>query len=139
MSKLTVKQENFCCKYVELGNASEAYRLAYDASNMKPETINVKASELLKNGKVSVRVDELKAQHAERHAVTVDTITQELEEARLMAIVEKQSSAAISASMGKAKIHGLVVDKAVVKSDVNVTLENILEDLDGTSADLPST
>jgi phage terminase small subunit len=29
MGKLTIKQEKFCNKYLECGNASEAYRYAY--------------------------------------------------------------------------------------------------------------
>lgn len=57
--KLSVKQENFCNYYIECGNASEAYRRAYSCSNMKDESINVKAVELLNNGKITVRVKEL--------------------------------------------------------------------------------
>lgn len=58
--KLTGKQEAFAQAYVELGgNASEAYRRSYDTRKMKPETIHVKASELLKHGKVSVRIAHL--------------------------------------------------------------------------------
>ena len=41
--KLSVKQENFCNFYLESGNASEAYRRAYNCLKMKPETINSKA------------------------------------------------------------------------------------------------
>ncbi len=44
---LTTKQEKFCQSYVELGNASEAYRRSYDASRMKTESINRKAKELM--------------------------------------------------------------------------------------------
>ena len=35
---LTVKQYNFCQQYMLTGNASEAYRLSYNAANMKTET-----------------------------------------------------------------------------------------------------
>ncbi|MGL5649240.1 MAG: terminase small subunit, partial [Clostridium sp.] len=49
MKKLTQKQENFCQKFVETGNASEAYRHAYNVSKMKPESVNRKACELMKN------------------------------------------------------------------------------------------
>jgi len=63
MSKLTPKQEGFCLSYIETGNASEAYRLNYDAENMKPATIKVKASELLNNGKVTARLAELQKGH----------------------------------------------------------------------------
>lgn len=60
-AKLTPKQEAFCQAFIETGNASEAYRRAYNAEKMKAETINVKACELLKNGKVAVRVEQLQA------------------------------------------------------------------------------
>ena len=44
---LTPKQERFCQLYIELGNASEAYRQSYDADSMAEPTVNTKASELL--------------------------------------------------------------------------------------------
>ena len=62
---LTFKQENFCKYYVDTeGNASEAYRMAYDASKMKAESIWVTACRLLKNSKVSLRIEEIKSQRA---------------------------------------------------------------------------
>lgn len=114
MSNLTLKQEAFCQAYIETGNASEAYRKAYQAEGMKPEVVNVKAVELLKNGKVSVRVDELKGEHRDRHNLTVDDLIRELEEARQAALGAEtpQSSAAVGATMGKAKLLGL--DKLIV-------------------------
>ena len=57
--KLTPKQEKFCREYIKCGNATQAYKKSYNTKNMKPEVINVKASELLKNGNVMVRVAEL--------------------------------------------------------------------------------
>lgn len=59
--RLTVKQEAFCLAYLKTGNASEAYRLSYNAENMKPETIHVKACDLMKNDKVAARLKELNA------------------------------------------------------------------------------
>lgn len=108
---LTPKQEKFCQKYIETGNASEAYRLAYNAKKMKLDVIHVKACELLKSGNVAVRVASLRAIHAKRHEVTIDSITLELEEARILAKDEKQAAPMVSASLGKAKLHGLVVEK----------------------------
>ena len=58
--KLTVKQEAFCLAYIETGNASEAYRRSYDVQDMKPESINRKAKELIDNGKITHRVARLK-------------------------------------------------------------------------------
>lgn len=112
MSGLTPKQEKFAQKYIELSNASEAYRQAYNAENMSNDAIKVEACRLLQNPNVALTVMKIQEQHAERHRVTVDSITKELDEARSLAMEEKQTSAAISASMGKAKIHGLIIDKA---------------------------
>lgn len=63
--KLTEKQERFCNYYLDTdGNASEAYRMAYDTSNMKPESVWCNASKLLSNAKVVQRVAELRAERA---------------------------------------------------------------------------
>jgi len=110
---LTAKQDAFALAYLETGNASEAYRRAYSAENMKPETVAVKASELLAHGKVSVRVKELQEEAAERNRLTVDDLLKELEEARMIAIEDRAPAPAVSATMGKAKILGY--DKQVVE------------------------
>jgi phage terminase small subunit len=69
---LTQKQENFCLAYIKTGNASEAYRQAYNAEKMKPETIHVKACELLQDGNVSVRVKELKDKAESKAIITLE-------------------------------------------------------------------
>ena len=108
---LTPKREKFVQAYVETGNASEAYRRAFNAENMKPEVIHVKASELLANGNVRVRVEELKTAHAERHNVTVDDIRAMLVEDRKFAREMEAPSAAVAATMGMAKLYGHLRDK----------------------------
>lgn len=114
MAGLTIKQEAFCQAYIETGNASEAYRTAYAADKMKPESVNRKAKELLDNGKIAARVAELQGDIKQRHNVTVDSLLAELEEARQKALSAEtpQSSAAVAATMGKAKLVGL--DKQIV-------------------------
>ena len=62
MSNLTPKQEKFCNLYVELGNASEAYRQSYSCSKMKTETINNKAYQMLCRGDIKARVKELQVE-----------------------------------------------------------------------------
>lgn len=114
MAGLTIKQEAFCQAYIETGNASEAYRTAYAADKMKPESVNRKAKELLDNGKIAARVAELQGDIKQRHNVTVDSLLAELEEARQKALSAEtpQSSAAVAATMGKAKLVGL--DKQII-------------------------
>lgn len=71
--KLTVKQKNFCNYYIEeQGNASAAYRRAYKCERMKDSVVNVKASELLKNGKIMVRVIALQKDLQDRSDMTKD-------------------------------------------------------------------
>ncbi|MFD4120920.1 terminase small subunit [Alcaligenes faecalis] len=112
---LTPKQEAFALAYVETGNASEAYRRAYNAVKMKPETVNRTAKGLLDNRKIAARVAELQAEHVERHKLTVDDLLAELEQARQAALTAEtaQSSAAVAATMSKAKLLGL--DKQVIE------------------------
>ncbi|KMK17787.1 terminase [Pluralibacter gergoviae] len=114
MAGLTIKQEAFCQAYIETGNASEAYRKAYAADRMKPESVNRKAKELLDNGKIAARIVALQGEHRQRHNLTVDDLLIELEEARRAALDSDtaQASAAVGATMGKAKLLGL--DKLIV-------------------------
>lgn len=74
---LTPKQEKFALRYVELGNASEAYRQSYDAQNMKPESVWAEASRTMANPLVSARIMELQEEHRARHGITVDRVLQE--------------------------------------------------------------
>lgn len=100
--------------YRETGNATEAYRQAYDTSNMKPESINRLAKANLDNVKIASRLAELSAKDLKRHQLTIDDLIAELEEARQAALCAEtpQSSAAVGATMGKAKLLGM--DKQVV-------------------------
>lgn len=130
---LTVKQEKFCQAYVETGNASEAYRSAYCAGKMKHETVNRNAKALLDNNKITTRVNELQQEHRTKHNITVSDLLRELEEARKAALTAEtpQSSAAVAATMGKARITGL--DKVVIDltADVKVESRSIKDIFDG--------
>lgn len=107
MSNLTPKQEGFCTAYVETGNATEAYRLHYDVSKMKAETINRAAKEMLDLSKISTRIDELRKMVGVKHNITIESILAELEEARQLAFETGKAGPAVQASMGKAKLAGL--------------------------------
>ena len=71
MKKLTPKQNKFAEEYVNTGNASEAYRRAYDVgADTKLETIASKASHLLAEYNISTMVKELQTQQAESFQIT---------------------------------------------------------------------
>ncbi len=112
---LTIKQERFCQKYIELdGNATESYKQSYDGSRMSDNAIGVEAHRLLENPKISLRINQLKEDLRRVHEITVGKLLGELEEARVAAMTAErpQTAAAINATMGKAKLCGL--DKLVV-------------------------
>lgn len=122
---LTLKQEAFCQAYIEnKGNASEAYRAAYAAGKMKLESIHVNASKLLADTKVALRISELQQEHRNKHDVTVSGLLEELEEARQKALTAEtpQASAAVAATMGKARLTGL--DKVLIDLTADVKVEN---------------
>lgn len=79
MSKLTVKQEKFINKYLECGNASEAYRFAYNCENMKDKTVIERASRLLKESNISARTSALQAELKEKSDITKERVLRELE------------------------------------------------------------
>lgn len=63
--RLTEKQERFCQFYLDTdGNASEAYRMAYDTSNMQPSTVHYSAWELMNNPKITQRISEIRVERA---------------------------------------------------------------------------
>ena len=109
--KLTPKQEKFCYGYIETGNASGAYRAAYNAEKMKPESVAVQAAKMLASPKIALKIDALRAELRQRHEITVDDLVAELEEARKLAFETEKAAAAVQATMGKAKLLGLVVEK----------------------------
>ena len=110
---LTVKQERFANLYIELGNASEAYRQSYSTKRMSEKQVWEEASNLLNNPKVTQRVDELRSELAKRHDITKDKLIEELEEARQIAKETAKAASMVSATMGKARILGL--DKQVIE------------------------
>ena len=74
---LTIKQEKFCNKYLECGNASEAYRYAYNCSNMSESTVWENASRQLANSKVAARIEYLKTHLAEAAGISALQIIRE--------------------------------------------------------------
>ena len=73
-NSLTPKQEKFCLTYMEIGNASEAYRRSYSCENTTDKSVNELSCRLLNQVNISSRVAELKAIHLKKHMVTVDRV-----------------------------------------------------------------
>lgn len=130
--KLTPKQDAFARAYVETGSQAEAYRRAYKSDKLSGNAIRVEACRLMDNPKVSLMVEKLQQRALKRHDITVDSLTEMLMEDRELAHNVEAPGAAVTAVMGLAKLHGLIVDKsknehtgadgAPLMPEINVTI-----------------
>jgi hypothetical protein len=96
---------------------------AYEAAGYKPDEGH--AARLAANGKVVARRAELQAMTAKRVVKTATDIVMQLAEDRKLAHSAKQAGAAVSASMGQAKVLGFITDKHAVGMK---RLEDMTED-----------
>lgn len=100
MRKLTIKQEKFVLKYFECGNATEAYRHAYDASKMKDTTVIKRASELLANGDITGRLKELRAKAEEESGWSVQKVLEHYSEVIEIGLGRKASKHIVTEQAG---------------------------------------
>lgn len=107
---LTLPKELFCMAYIDIGNAPEAFEHVWGRKGSAEEL-----KDLIESPACIKRVSHLYNQRVAimQHScqVDVDLLVRELEQARQIAIAEREPSAAIAATMGKAKLHGLLIDK----------------------------
>ena len=109
---LTPKQEAFAQAIVTGINQSDAYRAAYKVRpGTKAESINVAASQLMADAKVTQRVAELREPVAKKAQITLESHLDDLMRLRNMAVKEKQYSAAISAEVSRGKAAGIYIEK----------------------------
>ena len=126
---LTQRERSAAIHFVEHGDKSNAFR-AYYSTNFSKVVVNQKAYELFLRPMVAEFVKELQAEQRVRHNVTVDSLTEDLEDDRKLAYKGKQASAAVSATMGKAKLHGLLVEKQERTTTLLITTEQIDKEID---------
>lgn len=109
---LTAKQQRFVEEYCSNGfNATQAAKSA----GYSEKTAWSIGQENLKKPLVKEALDKFMQESSQRNKITVDTLLSELEEARKIALSAEtpQSSAAVTATMSKAKLLGL--DKQVIE------------------------
>ena len=98
--------------YVETGNATQACRQVYD-HNGNDATAGRGAHDVMYRPTVEAYVAELQAEHRVWHNVTVDRLTEELETARQLALKNKKPSAAVSATIGKARLQAVENERLI--------------------------
>lgn len=99
------KRERFAQELAKGANQTEAYELA----GYKPD--RGAAARLSANVNVQNRLAELLERGARRAEVTIEQIAIQLDEDRALAREVKSPAAAVSASLGKAKLYGLIREK----------------------------
>lgn len=105
-----LRHERFARAWIKTGVAARAYlKAGYEPTTR--HALDVAASRLMTHVEVKRRIRELKKQMATRNRITVDSLVEELDEARVSAMALDQPSAAITASMSKARLVGLIVDR----------------------------
>lgn len=108
---LTPKREAFAQAVASGMTQSDAYRSAFDASRMKPETIQSAASRLMADSKVSARVEEVRAPVVQKAQITLESHLERLAELSRKAEEAAQFSAAITAETNRGKAAGLYTEK----------------------------
>ena len=120
IGELTRKQAAFCQAMLTTNNASEAYRVAYDAGAMAPATVNRKAYDLLANGKIAARLAELRAPAAELAQVSLGAHLAALKDVYTAALGAGQYGAAVAAEVARGRACGLYVVKVEAAAKINL-------------------
>ena len=126
MANLTSKQEAFCLAIVDpsVKDASEAYRIAYDAEKMSAAAIAVAASRLLDNAKVALRIKEIREPAAEAAGLTLEQHLTDLQRLRDKAEASEKFGPAIQAEVARGKASGLYVEKVEQSGPGGKPVEN---------------
>lgn len=130
------KHEAFCQARVLGRTQLQAYE---DAGYSKPS--DAVASRLSRNVKIAARIKELQHNVVEKFEITVEDITRKLDETYLCAKKWKVPSAMVAALHVKAKLGGLLVERAQVQvshSYSSMTLEELRFELAALNAEARS-
>jgi phage terminase small subunit len=115
---LTPKREAFAQAIVSGLSQADAYRKAYAAENMKPATVQKRASELMADGEVRGRVEALRKPVVEKLQYGLEDAMREAADALEVARGKENGGAMVAAVQLRAKLSGLLVER--VHLDANV-------------------
>lgn len=140
LPRLTYKQQKFVMRYIQNGgNASEAYRYAYDCSKMSDKAINVEASKMLKNPNITLWIEHYQKNVQdfidEEIMYSTNDAFQELEELQQKSMSSSKTfNIAMKAIENKCKLKGLFTDKVEVSGGATVQMGSV--EIDGNALTL---
>ena len=118
---MSPKQQRFAEEYVVDHNATQAaIRAGYSERTAKQQ-----GSRLLTKVDVIEAVRAKEARLRRKTEVSISSMTEEMRENRDLAVANGQAAAAQQASMGIAKLHGLLVERTEVKTTSEMSLEQV--------------
>ena len=120
---MTPKRETFCWHVATGLCPTEAYRKsAFASDNMKDATIQNSAYKLMKIDEVRARITEIRREIQAESGITTKTVTDMLLSDRQIAHAKEHAGAAVSATMGIAKVNGLL-DRSEASTAVSLSIE----------------
>jgi phage terminase small subunit len=109
----SAKQEAFAHYIVEGKNQTEAYKMAFDAENMKDSSIYVEAYRLVNNPQVALRIKQLKEELASRCLWSLEDSVKTLKK-----IVDKEDTQDKDAINAVKELNSMYGYKAAVKQEI---------------------
>ncbi len=126
------KQQRFVEEYLVDHNATQAaIRAGYSE-----KTASSIGHENLRKPEIAAAIAAEQARLRRKVEVSVERLTEELEEIRVLAMEKGQCSAAVQATMGKAKLHGLLIDRREVRVTDDKTLPEVRAEIEALEAEL---
>ena len=127
---LTAKQEAFCQGIADGLGQADSYRAAYNAEGMKDNVIYARASELMKNGKVTDRIRELRSEVQEKQLWSREMSVKAL----VQAYREGSGSVKVAAVKELNAMHGYN-EPAKLSVNGNLVHKVVRQVIDGSDAD----
>lgn len=121
---LTEKQERFARCLVEGMTKSDAYRIAYDVSNMTPKSVNEVACVLAADVKISSRVAELQAPALKKLQITQEYIMEGFQKAADLGEETGNAGAVTGAYREMGKLGDLYPAE---RKELNITADEVTE------------
>lgn len=119
---LTPKQEKFCQQMAKIGNQYKAYSKAFNCRNMKRETIDRRACELMKDGKIKARLQELSEETKNKNIADAQEIQEYL--TRVMRGKEEEECVTVEGT-GEGCSEARIIKKQVTPKDRTKAAETL--------------
>ena len=119
---LTPKREKFCQEMAKLGNQYQAYCKAFNTKNMKRETIDNRAYELMQDGEIKARLKELSEETKTKNIASAQEIQEYL--TRVMRGEEKEECVTVE-GQGDGYSEARIIKKQVTPKDRTKAAETL--------------